>query len=215
MLRYLWIPLLWLSFTAIEAHEGLPWYHDESNDSKSIGYFSVHKHVYTFCTEFELQWQGEQYARAMKSVFHLRTQYDLYDANGNFAGQAVESWLPGCGLGWLYSWAADLIVYDSSGTCVGSIHGTFYTEAVAKFIFRDDQDNIIAAAFMDKERANFVVQKADSAQKKIAEMDRRCQPYKTDYWTVQLYDDSIIPPELIQVFAIFACDRQEEFKVGS
>ncbi len=191
-----------------------PWHIFEGKQQAAAGCFNVIKREYSFSTEFELEWEGVQYTHAVKSVFHFRTHYDLYDSEGDFAAKGKASWIPSFGLGWLYSWAADLLVFDAEGFYVGSIDGTLYTDAVAKFIFRDAGDNDLAVAYMDKERNTFTLHKPSNKTKKIMELKRQVVPYKTDYWTVSIYDDTVIPSEMIKIFAVFACDRQDDFKVG-
>lgn len=189
-----------------------PWNQQFPADSVVQGGFNVLKHEYTFSTEFELEWEGEQYGRAIKSSFNIRSQYDLYDVNGDFAGNAVGSWIPSFGLGWLYSWAADFTLYDRHGFQIGSIDGSIYTDAVAKFIFRDIDNNRIAVAYMDRERTTFTFHSPTNVTKKILEIQRQIVPYRTDYWKILIYEDHILPPEMIQFFAIFASDRQNDFK---
>lgn len=187
----------------------LPWNTCIVNDSAVVGCFNVLKHEYTFATEFELEWQGIQYTYAVRHAFNLRAQYELYNANGELVGLAKASWVPTYGLGWLYSWAADLFIFDGKGTYLGSINGSIYTDAVAKFYFRDDEQHGIAAAYMDRDRNNFIMY--STYQKKIIELKRQVVPYKTDYWVAFIYDDAVIPPLMVQFFAIFACDRQDDF----
>jgi hypothetical protein len=189
----------------------LPWHHYEETESSVSGLFNVIKHEYTFSTEFELEWEGMQYARALKSSFHLRTQYDLYDSEGEFVCTGFGNWIPTYGLGWIYTWAADFSLYGKNGNYIGSFKGTLYTDAVAKFIFYDSSHTKIAIAYMDKERNTFCIRSPHNFTKKILEVNRQVAPYKIDYWTTQIYEDRLIPPELIQVFAIFACDRQDDF----
>lgn len=193
----------------------LPWYYFEDAESATIAGFNVVKHEYTFSTEFELEWQGKQYAHVIKSAFNLRSQYDIYDADGEFAGTGIGSWIPTFGLGWLYSWAADFTICDSQGVYLGTIHGTLYTDAVAKFIFTDATNSRIAVAYMDKERTTFTIHSPGNITKKILELGRQVVPYKKDYWTLLLYNDSIIPPQMVQIFAVFACDRQDDFKIAN
>lgn len=192
--------------------DAYPWNQQHSPDSSIQGSFNVFKHEYTFATEFDLEWEGQQYARAIKSSFNLRSQYELYDENDAFAGKGVGSWIPSFGLGWLYSWAANISVYDKNGYYIGSIEGTLYTDAVAKFIFRDLNEHRIAIAYMDRDRSTFMIHSPANVTKKIGELQRHAVPYRMDYWKVLLNDETIIPPPMIQVFAVFASDREDDFK---
>ena len=145
-----------------------PWHVFEVKDKAAAACFNVVKREYSFSTEFELEWEGVQYTHAVKSAFHFRAHYELYDSEGEFAAKGKASWIPSLGLGWLYSWAADLAVYDAQGYYIGSIDGTLYTDAVAKFIFRDAGDNELAVAYMDKDRNTFTLHKPNNKTKKIA-----------------------------------------------
>lgn len=195
--------------------QSLPWHQYQEPDAPVSGIFNVIKHEYTFSTEFELEWEGTQFARAMKSVLHLRSQYDVYGSDGELSCMGIGSWLPSLGLGWIYSWAADFSVYSSTGEYIGSFNGTLYTDAVAKFTFYDAEKNKVGVAYMDNERTTFSFHSPSNRTKKVLEVQRQNLPYQIDYWTLQIYEEDILPAELIQIFAIFACDRQNDFNAKS
>lgn len=173
--------------------------------------FNVHKRDYTFSSEFEIEHEGVQFAQAVKSIFHVRTHYDLYDEKGEFKAQGIHSFFPSYGLGWFYSWAADIDIYGKTGEYLGMIDGTVYTDASAKFNFYNSLNERVGIAYMDRELRNFIITDPKNSTHKIAELVRHYIEYETDFWTVRIFDKDAIAPELLEIFTVFACDRQDQF----
>lgn len=190
--------LLCFSFSALHADNG-----------GSLTY-SVQKKKYPFSTVFELATPKSMVGTVVKSAFHVRTHYDLYDAKGVYRATAICRILT---LGLLYDWGTEMDVYDPSGNYLGMIDGQAVTGASAKFSFYDGRSNHVAIAYLDQNHSGFTLLNPINEYHTIAQYTRRFVEDAIDPWDVSIFDADEVPNELLHIFSAFAVDRQGAFKI--
>jgi len=192
--------LLFLSFAAVYI-----------NADESLSY-NVKKKVYMTSVVFELNSKKTMVGTVVKSPFHLRTTYDLYDARGVYQATAICRILT---LGLFYDWGTEMDVYDPAGNYLGMIDGQVVTEASAKFSFYDGNGNHVGIAYLDHNHTGFTIVDPQNQYHMVAQYTRNFVENTIDSWDVIIYDQEQIPEELLHIFGAFAVDRQGAFKADT
>lgn len=178
--------------------------------SKDHFKFSVHQKDYRFSTVFEIDSKGKPLGTVVKSVFRVRTNYDVYDEYGQWQATGISRLL--C-LGIFRPWGAEIDVYDTKGEVIGLIDGQVATAQAAKYSFYNSRGDCVGVAYMDLSGAGFSILDPQKEKHVLARLTRNFVRDQIDYWDIVLYDVEEIDPALIKVFAAFAVDKQEFFKV--
>lgn len=172
-------------------------------------HYLVTRSNYTFSSIFDMIADNRSMGSVVKSVFHVRTHYDLYDAFGAYQGQGIYRFF--C-LGLFYAWGTEIDVYDAQGNRVGVIDGQVATTEPAKFSFYNLAGERVAIAYLDHKCSGFSLLDPDNPTLVLAHLSRNFIPDALDTWDVYLYHPEKISPMLVKMFAIFACDTQGKFK---
>lgn len=171
--------------------------------------FEVHRKDYTFSTAFELRTNKDFFGSVNKSCFSIRTNYELYDAKGNYEAVGVCRVLT---LGAFYAWAREMDCYDSNGNYIGMIDGQAVTGAGAKYSIFNAEGTRVAIIYLDKGNSSFSAVDPNNEKRYLASFTRNFVEDATDHWNVLLNDPDILDPRLCKIFAAFAVDSQNEFK---
>jgi hypothetical protein len=185
---------------------------DEPKDYK----FSVHQKDYRFSTVFELDGDGSAHGSVIKSSFrvlkHLRDAYDLYDEEGNWYASGVGR--IAC-LGLFTPWGAEFDVYDKNGVLIGYIDGQVMTTETAKYSIYDAYGERKAIAYLDRSHAGIAIVHPEKTSKIYARLVRNFVKDQIDHWDVSVYKANTVDPTILKVFAAFAVDYQEYFKIDN
>lgn len=176
---------------------------------KNVDEFRVTRNDYTFSTVFEMAINDRLIGSVYKSSFHLMTQYDLYDAKGQYQGYGSCRFFS---LGLFYTWATEIDVYDAYGYYVGMIDGQIASLEPAKFSLYDSAGNRTGIAYLDKNCSAFSIMHPNNEARLLARYSRNFLQDTVDCWEVDIYEPEAISLKILQVFAAFACDTQGQFK---
>lgn len=170
--------------------------------------FDVIQKDYMFSTVFEFNSPDDFLGSVVKSVFRIRTNYDLYDKNGNYESVGICRILT---LGVLYAWGTEVDVYDPNDAYLGMIDGQVVTGAGAKFSIYNGAAERVGIAYLDWGNSGFTIVDPDNESRHIASLKRNFIEGVIDTWSVAVYDRKAIDLRLIKTFAAFAVDSQEHF----
>jgi uncharacterized protein YxjI len=174
--------------------------------------FTVKQQDYLLSSEFHIQ-SGDSYnAVVKKSSFRVSSNYDLSDKDG-WQATGTRRILS---LGSLASWGAEIDIYDTRKQRIAMIEGKAITMTKARFnIYEyDDEGNYkwIGIACLDGKAHGFTIyQASNNPIYPIARLDRVFVPNAKDYWSVDVYEPSMIDDRIVRIFAAFALDTQEAF----
>jgi hypothetical protein len=171
--------------------------------------FRVTRSDFTFSTIFDVVSDLQQQGSVVKSIFHLRAQYDSYDPLGNLEAYGIRRLLS---LGAFCAWGAEIDIYYPDGNYLGMIDGQIATSGAAKFSFYDGLGNPLAVAYLDRNCLGFSVTHPEQSSIILARLTRNYNLGTIDSWDVLIYEPAHFPPEMIKIFAAFACDTQRKFK---
>ncbi len=172
--------------------------------------FNVYRKDYKLLREFEFHEKDQLIGYAKKGGW-VRTNYYLFSHNDQPLGLAQYKLCSNYGLGVLFSWAEVIYLYDSKGQQIGKMGGKVTFQAPAKYYFDDAYGHRLAKGYMDHTRRKIVLVDPHDINHRIARFERKTVPYQTDFWTVQVYDQEVLHPEMIQTFACYIVDRQDSF----
>lgn len=170
--------------------------------------YEVKRHDYPYSSVFEMTFGQEIVASALKSPFHMTTQYDLYNSQGVFEGKGVCRLLS---LGVIYSWGTEIDIYDEDDNYIGMIDGLVATSEPAKFCIYNCEGKCIGIAYLDKACTTFTIIDPNYPALLLAKLTRNFIDGHLDNWRVEHYEPLLVGPKVIQIFASFACDSQGKF----
>lgn len=143
-----------------------------------------------------------------KSMFRVRTNYDLSDKNGWSATGIVRLF----SLGSVYPWAKDVDIYDTRGVQIGMIDGSFVTLESARFdIYEYDEagnHNLIGVAYASGDFNQFTIHPDNQDPRTIAELTR---VNHESGWSVSVHNPELIDDRIIRIFSGFVIDHQDKF----
>lgn len=172
-------------------------------------HFKISKKEYRFSTFFEIDSEDSFRGNIKKSVFRLRTCYDLSDIHGWQATGIVRV----LSLGAIYTWAKEIDVYDDTrGEYIGMIDGQVVTTAAARFSLYDAKNDLVGIAFLDNNYSGFTISDPSSEAYTIARLKRNYIRDDVDNWEVTVYEGERIDPRILRIFSAFAVDYQNAFK---
>lgn len=173
--------------------------------------YHVSRSDYTFSSVFDMKGQHKHQSlgSVVKSAFHVKTHYDAYDHQGKYEGQGICRLA--C-LGLIYSWGAEIDVYDAQGNKIGLIDGQVMSSEPAKFSFYDENGSRIAIAYLDQNCAGFSLIDPQNSAFILARLERNFVKDTIDSWDVNLYYPEHVSNHLVKIFAAFVCDTQDKFK---
>ena len=180
----------------------------EGDDDSSLK-FKVYEQDYTFSTVYEMGSGEGLMGSVSKSVFHIRTNYDLYDKKGAFEAVGICRVLT---LGLIYSWATEMDLYDSNGQHIGVIDGQLMTSSQAKFSIYDSTQKRVGIAYLDNTCSAFTIVDPDNERHILASLKRNFVADTIDNWEVSIYERDVIDVRIIKIFSAFAVDTQKDFK---
>jgi hypothetical protein len=142
-----------------------------------------------------------------KSVFRMKTTYDLSDANGWQATGSIRL----ISLGLVYSWASVIDIYDTRGVKIGVISGSMATLESAKFALYSYDENgyssLVGIALANADFTHFAITTPQNSLS-IADLQR---DLSKNVWTVLVTTPGIIDDRLVRIFAGFLVDYQDKF----
>lgn len=168
--------------------------------------FTVHKKDYSFSTVFELEDEDCLVGSILKSVFRIRTNYDIYDPYGKYMGTGICRFFS---LGLFYTWATNIDIYDANGNWIGLIDGCMFTTEAAKFDFYNYKGDCVGLAYLDNSKSGFSIEDPNNSAHIIGCLN--LHGHEADHWEVSIFDKNPIQRELIEVFATFICDKRKAF----
>ena len=171
--------------------------------------YRVTRSDYTLSSVFEMTNEKTNFGSVVKNIFHVATHYDSYDRYGLYEGQGICRILT---LGLIYTWAAEIDIYDAHGDRIGMIDGQVISSEPAKFSFYDAEGNRICIAYLDQHCTGFVFVDPDNSAFILAHLTRNFIVDTIDNWEASLYHPERLPKLFLKIFAAFACDTQNDFK---
>lgn len=194
---------------AVSATEQNPYFAEVENESyvfePEIYHFSIYKRIYPLATFFSIQSDDTYRGIVKKSVFRLRTHYDLSNEHG-WQATGIKRVLS---LGSFFPWATEVDIYNTDWDFIGMIDGQVVSTAAARFSIYNEQFELAAVAYLDRTLGGFSIVYPDSEAFPLAEMNRIYAPDGVDGWTVTVYDPDAIDERIIRIFAAMVCDLQE------
>lgn len=193
---------------ALTAHEGYE--------------FTVQKKEYFSQSVFEFESKGERPFGTViiyRYINPLRTHYHYYDDNGIWQSTARSVLLCYGAGGWGRKWGTEIEIFDneatyySQGNRIGYIDGQVATTAPAKFSLYNRSNEVVGIAYLDETKSGFTIVDPSNDKKIIARLTRNFIQDVIDPWEVSVYDKTSIDPIMIKMFAAFAVDSQDYFKV--
>jgi hypothetical protein len=176
--------------------------------------FAIHEKEYRFSNYFDLASKDNApQGLVIKTHFaklNLRPHYDLYDRSGQWRARGVCRLL--C-LGVFYSWATEIDVYDTEGKTIGVIDGQVMTTTSARFSIYDGNSFLKGIAYMDRLNMGFTILDPNNEMHILARFQRIFVRDVPDHWECQVYEPDAIDLSIIKIFAAFAVDHQEYFRI--
>jgi hypothetical protein len=169
--------------------------------------YTITASPYLVSTYFEMYGDNRYEGRVIKNHINVRTAYDLYDPMGNYQAQGICQVLS---LGFFYAWAKDIDIYDAQGERIGLIEGQLLTTTSAKYSFYNQDDELLADAYLDCKSSGFTVMTPDG--RTIAKLKRQFIQDDIDPWEVVIYETHLLDKRIFRIFSAFAIDFQEHFK---
>lgn len=170
--------------------------------------FSIWKKPYSFSTYFEIESFDGPAGTIIEESVSLRTNYDLYDANGIYEGTGTKRVLS---LGLFFTWAAEFDIYNENGFWIGMIDGQAVTSAAGRFSIYNQDGECAGVAFIDYGAAGFTIVDPVDEIRVIASLKRNYIAGAIDPWDVKVFDGYAIDPRIIKTLAAFAVDNQNDF----
>lgn len=171
-------------------------------------HFSVHQTHYPLASYFNIQSDDTYRGVVKKSVFRVRTNYDLSNADG-WQATGIKRVVS---LGSVYPWATEVDIYDTRGEYLGMIDGQVVSTAAARFSIYNAAGNLCAIAFLDYSLNSYTLVYPDSEAYPIAECHRHLDLTWQDWWDVVVYDSAQIDDRIVRIFAAMICDIQEDIE---
>lgn len=172
--------------------------------SESSYTFSLYKQTYALSTFFSIQSEETYRGVVKKSIFRLRTNYDLSDEHG-WQATGVKRVIS---LGSLYPWATEIDIYDTQWSYLGMIDGQVASTAAARFSIYNANNDLVAIAYLDYSLSTYTIAYPESEAFPIAELHRRKDTSGLDWWEVTVYDRRPIDERVLRLFAAMASDLQ-------
>lgn len=136
-----------------------------------------------------------------------RYYYDLFDSENAFIARGITRVFS---LGFLYSWAMDIDVYDSN-TYIGSIQGKMATKARSKFSFYNAAGEEIGIAYLNEKSANFILVSPKEEGIVLAELKGEVFGDMSSWQINILKQPFSIDERLFKIFAAFVSDYDSRF----
>ncbi|MCC5791138.1 MAG: hypothetical protein JJT82_00810 [Legionellaceae bacterium] len=172
--------------------------------------YTISKDIYKMSEIYQIKSiQKETYPGSIKkSMFRIRTNYDLSDKHGWQATGIIRLLSPGA----IFPWATDIDIYDTRGVKFGLIDGSAFTVESAKFHLYeyDDFGNSfeVGVAFANPDFSRFVIYPLGNNPHPIAEMSR---DYNNKTWNVSVHYPEILDDRIMRIFSGFVVDFQDKF----
>lgn len=163
---------------------------------------------YGMSSEFEIQSGHVPPGRIKKSIFRVRSNYDLADEHGWQATGITRFF----SLGSLFHWARQIDVYNTDWQYIGNISGTVLTTASACYSFYDEEDKCVGHAYVDKQCRGVSIHHPEMESRIIAQLKRHFEIGVKDEWETFVYEPSQIDFRILRIFSAFICDLQSKFK---
>lgn len=182
--------------------------------------FTIHEKEYRFSNHFELSEDEAPMGVVAKKRFaymHVTDHYEVYDSSGKW--EATGRKRAFLSLGALFSWATEIDVKDSAGKKIGMIDGQVFTTTSARFSIYNYDDKgrwtLVGIAFMDNEKKSFSIVDPTNDKRIISVLRRIFVPNLHDHWECKIFYPDAIDLRIMKVFAAFAVDHQEFFRVDT
>jgi hypothetical protein len=206
----IFILLSYLTPLYLVAHDHHHDHHDHHDDHHDALTFEVHQRDYTLSTVFELISGHDYYGTIVKSIFHTRHHYDLYNVMGIYEGQGICRFLNPMSV--FGPWAKEIDVWGADDSYLGLIDGDVITGAGAKYSIYNFEGERVGIAYLDYANSGFTMVHPINEQHIIAHFRREFVSGEIDHWHVKIFDRDTIDLRIIKVFSAFAVDYQEYFK---
>lgn len=180
--------------------------------------FKINEKEYYFSNYFEFNSNEVPFGVVVKKRFahlHLTNHYEVYDAKGQYEARGASRLLS---LGALFSWATEIDIVDSTGRTIGMIDGQVGTLQKARFsIYEYDVKGwqLKGIAYMDQEQRSFSIHNPNNDKHILASLKRILLPNERDHWECHIFEPGAIDTRIVKIFAAFAVDHQEYFKVDN
>jgi len=169
-------------------------------------HFDIHQQIYPLATFFSIQSDDTYRGIVKKSVFRVRTNYDLSDQHG-WQATGIKRVVS---LGSLYPWATEVDIYDTTWQFLGMIDGQVVSTAAARFSLYNADGELVGIAYLDPSLDSYSIVYPYSEAFPIAALHRQRESNGEDWWKATIYDAHQIDERLMRIFAAMACDLQEE-----
>lgn len=191
---------IWLMFNSAEMRA-------DKNERKGYS-LSIYEKKYPLATYFTIESDNTYRGSVKKSVFRVRTNYDLSNADG-WQATGIKRLLS---LGSVYPWATEVDIYNTIGEFIGMIDGQVVSTAAACFSIYDLNDTLAGIAFLDYSLNSYSIVYPDSEAFPIAEFHHHHEVDGMDWWEVTVYDEAQIDQRVIRIFASMVGDIHPEIK---
>lgn len=171
--------------------------------------FIIQEKQYAFSDCYEIESGGFYQGSLIKSKVALRNTYEFHDQSGVMVSSAYLRILS---LGSLYTWAGVLDIYDFEGNTIGCIQGTMLTTLPAKFSFYNENNELVATAYMDRASLGFNIVDPKNERVSLARMHRIFIKDFVDPWVITMNDGDALDLRLLCSFAAFILDNQSKFR---
>lgn len=175
---------------------------DAYEKSQNGYHFSVYEKIYPLATYFTIESDDSYCGSVKKSIFRIRTNYDLSNSDG-WQATGIKRMLS---LGSIYPWATEVDVYDTRGDYLGMIDGQVVSTAAARFSIYDLSSQLCGIAYLDHSLNSYSIVYPDSEAFPIVELHRHLELDGSSWWSAAVYDEAQIDPRILRVFAAMVCD---------
>lgn len=169
----------------------------------------MHERDFMLSTYYQIDSDETPLGNIIKTKLSLRTSYEYHYSNGALGSNA---YLRIMSLGSMFTWAGVMDIYDENGDRLGLIEGAVVTLLPSKFSFYDNNNKLVAVAYMDKDCMGFTITDPYNDFRTIAHLHRIFVRDVVDHWTISVFDRITIDPRLLYTFCAFALDNQGDFK---
>lgn len=171
--------------------------------------FTMHERNYALSKSYQIKSMDGSFGYLNSPKFSIRKSYQYYSQQGQLISTAELRLLS---LGSMFTWAGALDIYDSNSNQIGTIEGSVLTLLPSKFCFYDADNSLIATAYMDMDCMGFTIVDPKDESRNIAFLDQIFVRGVTDYWSINVVDQTAIDPIILYSFCAFAIDHQSSFR---
>jgi hypothetical protein len=173
--------------------------------------YHIYSDNYAFSTVFEVNGSEGLVCRIHKTPFHWKTHYDLVDQKETLVAQGM---CPFLSVGAFSPKLAQIDVFAQDGKKIGAIEGKISSIHSLSFQIFDEDEQLLATAYLDNPQTGFVIVDGSKPLKQIGSLTEEDMDEGFRRWNLTLEDKGLESFNLLAIFAAFTCDHAQAFYIN-